>query len=160
MTPMKSAGRVPKKIPFTKDGYQKLQTDLALFTTKRKGAVINLRTARDMGDLSENAAYKAARMELSAIDRQIRRLTYLLRYGVIVEKHGSAEVDFGSRVTLDNGKTKMTFDLVGGYESDPKQEKLSVFSPIGKAILHKHVGDAVTVHAPVGEINYTIVEIN
>jgi transcription elongation factor GreA len=113
-----------------------------------------------MGDLSENAAYKAARMELSAIDRQIRRLTYLLRYGVIVEKHGSAEVDFGSRVTLDNGKTKMTFDLVGGYESDPKQEKLSVFSPIGKAILHKHVGDAVTVHAPVGEINYTIVEIN
>jgi transcription elongation factor GreA len=98
-------------------------------------------------------------MELSAIDRQIRRLTFLLRYGVIVEKHGRNEIDFGSRVTLDNGGKKMSFELVGGYESDPKQEKLSVFSPIGKAILHKHVGDRVTVHAPAGEIIYTIVEI-
>ena len=159
MKPMKSAGRIPKKIPFTKDGYQKLQADLERYAAKRKGAVINLRTARDMGDLSENAAYKAARMELSDIDRHIRRLTYLLRYGVTVEKSGNATVDFGSRVTLDNGKTKMSFELVGGYESDPKQEKLSVFSPIGKAILHKHVGDTVTVYAPAGETIYTIVKI-
>lgn len=159
MTPMKPPVRLPKKIPFTKVGYQKLQADLEVYTAKRKTAVINLRTARDMGDLSENAAYKAARMELSAIDRQIRRVTYLLRFGVIVEKHGNTAVDFGSRVTLDNGNKKMSFELVGGYESDPKHEKISIHSPIGRAIVHKHVGDKVIVHAPAGEILYTIVEI-
>ena len=65
--------RLPDKIPYTKEGYQKIQSDIAMYTEKRKGAVIALRTAREMGDLSENGAYKAARFELSDIDRYDHR---------------------------------------------------------------------------------------
>ncbi len=160
MKKIKAVRPLPKKILFTPEGYQKLKDDFERYTQKRPAAVVNLRTTREMGDLSENAAYHAARFELTDIDRNLRRLTYLIRFGVIVEKQINNVVDFGSTVTLDDGTRKMTFDLVGGFESNPKKEKLSIHSPIGKAIFHKRIGDRVTVKAPAGERNYTIVEIS
>ena len=156
---MKITRPLPKKIAFTPEGYQKLKDDFEKYTQKRPTAVNNLRTAREMGDLSENGAYKAARFELSDIDRQLRRLKYLIRFGVVVEKQTSDTVNFGSRVTLDDGKKKMTFQLVGGYESNPKQEKLSIYSPIGRAVLNRKVGDQITVTAPAGSKIYTIVKL-
>lgn len=147
----------PKIIKFTREGYQKLEADWQTLTEKRKGTVVSLRTAREMGDLSENGAYKAARFELSDIDRRLRRLKFLLRFGQIAEVKNTGVVGFGSRVTLDDGQKQMTFTLVEGYESDPKQQKLSVFSPIGKAIVGKRAGDKVIVTAPAGQTTYTIV---
>lgn len=145
-----------KKIRFTKEGYAKLQTDLNHYTEKRIIAVINLRTAREMGDLSENGAYKAARFELSDIDRNLRRLRYLLKVGEIVETKSADQIGFGNRVTLVGGNGEMTFLLVEGFESDPQQAKLSVYSPLGKAIVGRKVGDTVIVHAPSGDITYKI----
>lgn len=150
---------IPKKIQFTKEGFQKIQNDFQNLKDKRKEAVINLRTAREMGDLSENGAYKAARFELSSIDRQLRRLTFQMRFAQIVEPKSNGVIEFGSRVILDDGTKRLTFTLVNSYESNPLQQKLSVNSPIGKAIIGKRVGDVITVTSPSGNITYTIIQI-
>lgn len=145
------------RIRLTQEGYDTAKRDLEVLLNKRKGAVVNLQTAREMGDSSENGAYKAARFELSGIDREIRRLKFLLRVGIVREVTNKGYIDFGSVVTLDDGKNKITFTLVSGYESNPSEGKLSVTSPIGKAVMGKRIGDMVTVHAPAGAKTYKIV---
>lgn len=149
----------PQKIQFTKSGYEKMEKNFSDLTEKRKSAVVQLRTTREMGDLSENGAYKAARFELTSIDRELRRLTYLLRMGEIVESKNLGLVDFGSKVTVKNENSSLTFTLVSGYESDPKQMRLSVYSPMGKAVLGKKAGEKAIVYAPQGEVVYTITKI-
>ena len=149
----------PRTIQFTPEGYQKLKNDLEIFTKRRVTAVNSLRTAREMGDLSENGAYKAARFELSFVDQELRRLKFLLRFGKIGTVVNSGRVGFGNLVTLVNGKDELTFTLVDGFESNPQQEKLSILSPIGKAVLGKTVGETVTVTSPSGMVHYTIREI-
>lgn len=150
---------LPKKIQFTQAGYQKVKDDIAALTEKRVGAVVNLRTAREMGDLSENGAYKAARFELSAIDRELRRLQYLLRFGEVVAIQHTGSIAFGSQVSVTDGEKILQFMLVDGYESDPQQKKLSLKSPIGKAVFGKKTGDRVMVMAPSGLKKYTIVSV-
>lgn len=156
---MKYVPKKPKRIPFTASGFAKLKTEFADLTEKRKSTVVDLRTAREMGDLSENAAYKVARFELSGIDRRLRRLTYLLRYGTVVTKTEGDAVDFGKQITIRSESGDMTFELVGGYESNPKEGKLSIYSPIGKAVQGRKVGETVTVEAPKGLMTYTIISI-
>ncbi len=151
-----------KKIPsiqFSKEGYEKLTIDLVELEKKREEVIVSLQKAREQGDLSENGAYKAARFELGNVDRQIRLVKYQIRYGKVIEKSGKDSIDFGSTVVLDDGNQKMTFTLVGGYESDPMQHKLSTYSPIGKAVVGKKRGDTVNVQTPSGERQFKIVEV-
>lgn len=157
---MKMTIKMPDPIQFTKEGYEQVKKDIETLTAKRKVAVINLRTARDMGDLSENAAYKVARLELSDVDRRLRQLKFQLRFGVVTESAKSNIATFGRKITLSDGKKEITFTLVGGYESDPGEGRLSIKSPIGRAVLDKKLGDTVVVRAPVGEIMYKIVKIS
>ncbi len=149
-----------KKIQFTRVGYQKMVADLQKQTQKRKETVVRLQIAREMGDLSENGAYKAARWELGGIDRELRRLTFLLKMGIIVEPENTGKVEFGCLVTLDDGKNQSTHTLVGTYESNPVEHKLSVESPLGKAILGKKTGEKVEISTPSGKITYTITKIS
>lgn len=146
-------------IKFTREGFQKVKDDQQILTEKRKAAVIALRTAREMGDLSENGAYKAARFELSGIDRELRRIAYLLRFGEVAETTHSDTIGFGSLVTVDDGKRQITFMLVEKFESNPKDNKLSLQSPIGRAVLGKKSGDQITVSAPRGDITYKITHV-
>lgn len=146
-------------IQLTQEAYDKAKKDMEILIEKRKGAVINLRTAREMGDLSENGAYHAARFELTGIDREIRRLKILIRFGVVRQITKKGFIDFGSVVTLDDGKNKLTFTLLSGYESNPMEGKLSFSSPIGKAVVGKRVGDTAIVNAPAGTIIYKIISI-
>lgn len=148
-----------QKIAFTKEGYAKVEKEYLDLTQKRKAAVIALRTAREMGDLSENGAYKAARWELGGIDRQLRRLSYLLKMGRIVETKNEGIVDFGRKITISDGSKDTTFVLVDRFESDPSKNKLSVTSPIGRVIVGKRVGDEVSVVTPSGSKHYTITHI-
>ncbi len=148
-----------QKIQFTKEGFEKIEKDFQNLTEKRKEAVSALRSAREMGDLSENGAYKAARWELGGIDRQLRRLSYLLKMASVTETKNEGIVDFGRTITLDDGIKKFTFMLVNNVESNPSEGKLSTNSPIGRAIFGKRKGDTVHVNAPSGFKNYTIVEI-
>ncbi len=149
----------PKKIPFTKEGYQAILDEKKKLLGERPEAVENLRKAREMGDLSENGYYKASRAKLSAVDARLRHLERLIRYGKVVESAKTGFVDIGSTVTIHDGLKDLTVTIVGGYESDPKNHTISYLSPIGKAIMGKQKNDTVSVTIPSGVATYTITSI-
>lgn len=149
----------PPAIPLTQAGFDKAKRDYEALQTKREEILIRLQAAREMGDLSENGAYTAAKHELGETDRELRRLGYLLKYGVVTANAGSGTVGFGSEVTLERDGKQMTFLLVSGYESNPAEKKLSEQSPFGRAVLGKKVGDVVVVQAPAGEVSWKIVRV-
>lgn len=150
---------VKPKIPFTKEAFRQMEEKIESLQEKRETAVQNLQTAREMGDLSENGAYKAARWELGGIDRELRRLNYLKKFGHIEEKKVTGIVGFGNQITLKNDSSQITFTLVGSFEADPKKNKLSLDSPIGKAVLGRQVGDTITLQAPSGTISFKLVKL-
>lgn len=148
------------KIPFTKAGYQEIVAEQEKLQAIRPEAVENLRKAREMGDLSENGYYKAARARLSEIDARLRRVQRLVRFGVIVESSTtSSSVQIGSKVSVSDGSTTRQFTIVGGYESNPLKKTISFKSPIGRALIHRHVGEKVEVQVPAGTKRYTITAI-
>ncbi|MFH0749458.1 MAG: transcription elongation factor GreA [Candidatus Gottesmanbacteria bacterium] len=146
----------PKQIPFTTTGYQQLLDEKKKLIGERPDAVEHLRKAREMGDLSENGYYKASRARLSSLDARLRHLERLIRFGKIVESAHTGFVDIGSTVTISDGQKEMTYTIVGGYESDPKQHTISYLSPIGKSLMGKQQGDAITVTIPSGTVRYRI----
>lgn len=148
------------KIQFTKEGLAKLKSELAELGRKREPTVERLQVAREMGDLSENAAYKAARFELSDIDRNIRRLENLIKHAVVVDSTHSGTAGFGSRVVLAKDGREVEYQLVSKHESDPASRKLAMESPLGAAIMGKKAGEDILVRAPAGEMKYRIVKVS
>jgi len=148
-----------KQIFFTKSGFQKLTDELQQLQMNRKPALKNLQEARLLGDLSENGAYRATRWKLSSIDRRIRYLEKTLRYAVVKEITNNDLVQIGSFVTVVNDENKVTYEIVGGHESDISLNKISCYSPLGKALLNKKVNDKITVSIPSGEKTYLILAI-
>ena len=146
-------------IPFTPEGLEKIKEEKAILRAKRPEAVQNLRTAREMGDLSENAAYKVARAKLSSIDSRLRHLDFLINCARVSVVSNTGFVGIGSRVKLFDGKKQLDYKIVGSYESDPKARKISHLSPIGKAIMGKRTGDTATVTSPGGLTSYSIISI-
>ncbi len=150
-----------KTIKFTTEGYEEMEKRNEKLLKERTEVIVRLQTAREMGDLSENGAYKAARFELGSIDRELRKLSYLLRSADVIKKTSkSGIIEFGSKVKLKNNEKLLEFMLVEDKESNPSKQKLSIQSPIGKAILGKKAGDTVKVSAPAGTIIYTIEAIS
>ncbi|MCL4387010.1 MAG: transcription elongation factor GreA [Patescibacteria group bacterium] len=148
-----------KRILFTKEGYEKVKKERDELIALRQEAVENLARARELGDLSENSLYKAARARLSSIDNRIRRLSELLKIGEVVEKPTGETIGIDSIVTVTDGKKIRVFHIVGGYESDPLSGKISHNSPIGKALVGKRVGDSINVDVPAGKVSYKILKI-
>lgn len=153
-----------KKIYLTPKGIEDLKKEYdELVKTKRGEVVERLSAARDMGDLSENAEYTAAREELAFIDGRIEELEMILKQAVIIDEstnHKGKIIDLGSKVTVQIKGKKEVFTLVGEWEADPTEKKISHESPLGKALIGQVVGDDIEVEAPVGKMVYTIVEIN
>lgn len=155
----KNPGRRPTQIPFTQATYDQLKKDLDLLEEKRVQTVARLQTAREMGDLSENGAYKYAKQELGDIDRRMRNLRYQIQNGYVPIIVTTGTVGFGSTVTLKARDKTLTFMLVSKHESDPSLAKLSTDSPIGRAVYGKSIDDVVSVDSPRGITMYTIVAI-
>jgi transcription elongation factor GreA len=149
------------KIQLTKEGKEKLQVELQdLKESQRQTAVDRLQKARSMGDLSENSEYTAAKEGLAFVEERIKEIEEILKHAAIVDNHHNGqEVSLGSSVTVDLNGQKETFYIVGEYEADPMQKKLSNTSPIGKALLGQKVGNIVEVDAPAGKTSYKILEI-
>lgn len=143
-------------IQLTKQGLEELQKEYDDLQEKRKEAVTELATARSMGDLSENAAYKVARQKLSRIDSRGRYLENIMKKVHVIELKKDGYIDIGSKVTIDDGVQKRTLQLVDGYESDFNRGKISVYSPIGKELRGKIKGDKIKVRLPNGMQEYTI----
>lgn len=154
-----------KKIYLTKEGLSELKKEHDELLNKRRPEVLErVSQARNMGDLSENAEYVAARDELSFIDGRIAELEELLReVSLIHEGNGkgsvSRSVRLGSTVTLHIDGKKEIFMVVGEWEADPAEKKISHESPLGKALLGKKIGEVAEVEAPAGKIVYKVVDV-
>lgn len=130
-------------------------------TQERKEVLVRLKDAREMGDLSENGAYKYAKFELGSLNRQLKELRYLLENGEIFVKPASTGVvTFGSTVVLKTNGKKITYTLVNQHESDPSQGKLSLESPLGSLLLGKKVGETVSLVLPKGKTEYLVEKIS
>lgn len=145
----------------TQKGYDKVLAEIeVLKKTKRPLAVARLKKAREMGDLSENSEYVAAKEDLSFLDGRVQELEYLLRQVKVVDTASdSSVVEVGSVVdVMVNGK-KDTISIVGELEANIAEKKLSNNSPIGSALLGKKKGETVEVTIPAGLIEYKILAI-
>src|SRR6266550_2333465 len=153
-----------KKIFLTKEGLVELQAEYEqLKKGKRPDVLDRVTQARNMGDLSENAEYTAAREELAFIDGRIEELEMLLRQAVVIDVAGHSGgniISIGSKVTVKIDGKKEIFTLVGEWEADPAMKKISHESPLGKALIGKTIGDEIEVAAPAGRMMYRIVSIS
>lgn len=153
-----------KKIYLTKEGLEDLKKEYSnLNDVRRPGVLERVAQSRSMGDLSENAEYVAAREELSFIDGRIDELEELINQAVLIEEthaKGNPVVKLGSKVTVNLKGKKEEFMVVGEWEADPNEKKISHESPLGKALIGKKVGEKVEVEAPAGTVVYTITSVN
>lgn len=149
-------------VQLTKSGYDELVSELdELKLVKRPAAVKRVQTAREFGDLAENAEYHAAREELNFIDGRIDELEdILMRAKVVIGKKSTDKVDIGCKVTVAVNGTSHVYAVVGEWEADPAEKKISHDSPLGRALLGRKVGDKVEVEAPAGTILYHIKKIH
>ncbi|HRN70867.1 MAG TPA: transcription elongation factor GreA [Candidatus Woesebacteria bacterium] len=147
-------------IPFTEEGFKQITQEYEELTAKRPEFVHNLAVARDMGDRSENAAYKEARRKLSSTDSRLRFLKKIVEQAVIKKPTQIEFVEIGSYVTVNNGSQDSTFHIVGEHEADPINKKLSYKSPVGQALLRKKVGESISISIPTGTIWYLIKKIS
>ena len=146
-------------IPFSKQGFADLKNELEIVTAKRPLAVESLKRGREMGDLSENGLYKAAKMELGDIDRQIRHLKNLVRYGKISEPQDNNSVQLGHSIAVETNDGKKELTIVGEWEANPREHKISHKSPIGHNLMGRKIGETIAIRTPNGFINYKILSI-
>ena len=152
----------PTPTYLTPEGKLKLEEELEyLKTTKRKELAERLNFAIKQGDLSENADYIAAKEDQAFLEGRIRTLENMLRHVTLIEEQTGGEVRLGSRVTVSEvgADDPETFSIVGAAEADPTRQRISNESPLGRALLGKHIGDEVEIDAPAGKITFQIVSI-
>lgn len=152
------------KVPITKEGFEKLRKELEYIKTVLLPANIkDIETARAHGDLSENAEYSAAKEMQSFIHGKLQELENNLALSNIIDTGNLStdEVVFGVTVLIEdiNNGAQIEYQLVGPYESDINENKISVTSPIGKALIGKTTGDTVTVKTPGGIRELTVIDI-
>jgi len=147
------------RIPLSAEAIVEKKNKFQQLLSLKKEVMQRLITAREMGDLSENGAYKAAKFELGGINRQLRELSFVLKYAYVPEITTEVVAGFGKTITLKNEEKELVFILVGEYEADPEKMKFSLSSPIGVAVAGKFVGDEVVVISPKGETSYLISKI-
>lgn len=150
-----------EEILLTKEGLEKLTKELEdLKKNKRPVIIQRIKTAREFGDLSENAEYEDAKNQQSFIEGKIQELDETLKRAKLVSnKCNNGQVCFGSKVTVVCGKEKTTYKIVGPTESDPAGGRISLESPIGQALIGKKKGDSISVPIPDGEMDCKVLEI-
>ncbi len=151
------------KIPLTKQGLENLKKEYQeLMEVRRPQAVVRMASSRKVGDMVEESEYTQAKQDLDFIDGRISELDEVITKAMIIdENHVSCpEIKLGCKVTVQAGKNEYVFHLVGEWEADPAEAKISHQSPLGQSLLGKKIGDKVEVEAPVGKIVYTIVKID
>lgn len=153
------------KVPMTVTGAQKLREELhRLKTVERPAVIAAIAEARSHGDLSENAEYDAARERQAFIEGRIMELEAKLANAQIIDPKtldADGRVVFGATVDLEATETgeQVTYQIVGEDEADVRAGKISVTSPIARALIGKYAGDVVVVQAPGGNREYEILDV-
>ncbi len=154
-----------EKNPITPEGAQKLRDELQNLRAVERPAVIQaIATAREHGDLKENAEYHAARDKQSFIEGRIKDIVNKLALAEVIDpsKLSGSRVAFGAHVKLANTQTEeeVTYRIVGADESDINTGLISVTSPLARSLLGKEPGDEVKVRTPGGERMYEVLEVS
>jgi transcription elongation factor GreA len=150
------------QVKLTKEGFETLKKELGeLVDQKRPQLVERLSFARQQGDLTENSDYTNAKEELEFLDGRISELETVLKTASIVSgsPSGAEGIGVGTRVTLKTNGSRHIFEIVGEWEADPVNKKISHQSPLGQALVGKKVGEKVHVEAPAGKVTYEILAI-
>jgi len=153
-----------KDVILTPEGYEKLKQEIEyLSNEKRREVADRIKTAREFGDIAENAEYDDAKNEQALLEHRIATLEERLRNARVITKKDVAKdvVSVGSKVKLRDIGAKQTFEykIVGSAEANPAENKLSNESPVGKAIIGRKKGETVEVEAPRGAMKFKILEI-
>ena len=145
----------------TPEGYRQIEAEIAKLKQDRPRRIKILQAARALGDLSENTEYTEAKRDLGHLQSRIRYLEKQLKYAEIVEKQDDGLVDLGKSVELrfDDDNEVETYQVVGRMEADLALGKVSFDSPLGQAIMKQAAGTTVTVEAPAGNYQVTIVAV-
>ena len=148
-------------VALTAEGEARLRAELDELTlVKRPQVIARIRTAKEHGDLKENAEYHAAREEQSFLEGRVQAIEARLRSAVIVDAPAAgSHVGLGSVVTVDDDGETVAYTIVGADESDPARGRISSSSPVGRALVGRNTGDDVIVATPAGERRYRILEI-
>jgi len=153
-----------KDIVITKEGLQKLEAELkALREDRRPEVIARIKTAKELGDLSENAEYTAAKEEQSFIEGRIQELEEIIKHAKLVSSqsnHDKTTISIGSRVKVDIEGDEDEFEIVGQAESDPANGKISVDSPVGQALLGHKAKETIKVETPDGVVAYKITAVS
>lgn len=146
----------------TQAGYDQIAAEIETLKQSRPEKIEQLSAARALGDLSENAEYSAAKRDLRHLESRLRYLSKQLRYAQVVKPKNDAVIEIGKTVVLQfmDDKSEDTFELVGTPEADVGANKISLISPIGKAIMSHTVDDVVTIEAPNGAYQVKILKVN
>lgn len=144
----------------TKEGIEALKHELdEMVNVKRPKLVERLSYARAEGDLSENSDYQSAKEELEFMDGRIGELEEVLKNAQVCNSDAKSGAGVGTKITVKFNGDKTIYEMVGEWEADPVNKKISPESPLGKALFGKKVGEKVEVEAPAGKITYEILAI-
>lgn len=150
-----------KQYHLTKEGADELRKELDLLISQRKEVAERIKTAREFGDLSENAEYSAARQEQEKAENRISEIEHILQNLEIIKNSGGEKtVRLGCKVTLTSGSKTKELQVVGTVEADPLEGKISDESPVGKALLKKKVGDEVEMKSGGDTVTYKLKSIS
>ena len=152
------------KVPLTAEGYKKLQEDLKNLVNKKRPEIIEeIAEARSHGDLSENAEYQYAKEQQSLIEGKILELESILVHAEIIDvsKLTGNDIKFGATVNIEDDKSnnKSTYQIVGEYESDIDNNKISINSPLARALIGKKKNDFAEVNSPKGTKVYNVISV-
>jgi transcription elongation factor GreA len=149
-----------KPVYLTAEGLKKLKAELDhLITVERPRGAARIHDAKLAGDISENAAYEDAKQEQSFLEGRIATLEAQLRNAEVIAKVDGDKVGIGSKVVIKGGDGEEAFTIVGSAEAAPREGRISNESPVGAALMGHRQGEKVTVQAPSGPIEYTLLKI-
>ena len=144
----------------TVEGLEKLKKELKeLKEVGRLAVALRIKNAREMGDISENAEYDAAKQEQAFMEGRISELEEVIKNSKVAEKGKKGVIHIGAKVTVHIDGGDETFHLVGAHEANPLENKISHESPLGAALMGKKIGDTFEVEAPIGKLTYKITKI-
>jgi transcription elongation factor GreA len=151
-----------KPVYLTAEGLEKLKAELThLVTSERPRVAARIHDAKLDGDISENAEYEDAKQEQSFLEGRIATLEGQLKNAEVIERvDGADKVHIGSKVVITSADGEETFTIVGSAEAAPREGRISNESPVGAALMGARKGDRVTVHAPAGALDFTVVSIS
>jgi len=154
----------PERIPMTADGYNHLRSEVEQLKSVERPAIIRaIAEAREHGDLSENAEYHAARERQSFVEGRVAELEEKIRLAEVIDisELSGKSVKFGATIVLADEDTdeESTYQILGADEADISEGRLSITSPLSRALIGKTVGDSVEVTTPGGSKSYEIISV-